>query len=299
MSKDAVKNEATENEVAENETAKQKSAKKSNKQAILLAACILALALLLQGGYYVRIYLSRTIEIGPFANRRYGTIHAVFNKSSITPYIDMKISVPDGYTRAQPFYYFKEIALMDEGQNYVDTVRKWTKPIFFYVDGEPDELVEEALQNLIEKMNTVKGFPWITRVYDKEKANLIGCFYNDDDFLEYAHSGIHRATKRMYGLTHVETNENDYTIQSAIFYVRNSLSDVRRVHVTTEELIQAMGLENDSYIYPDSLFFQDYSEVQVPNELDWTLFRILYHPLIQPGMNYNQCFPILSKIVDH
>ncbi|MBO4653247.1 MAG: DUF2927 domain-containing protein [Lachnospiraceae bacterium] len=294
MSKDAEKNEATENEVAENETAK-----KSNKQAVLLAVCILALALLLQCGYYVRIYLSRTIEIGPFANRRYGTIHAVFNKSSITPYIDMKISVPEGYTRAQAFYYFKEIALMDEGQNYVDTVRKWTKPIFFYVDGEPDELVEEALQNLIEKMNTVKGFPGITRVYDKEKANLIGCFYNDEDFLEYAHSGIHRANKNTFGMTHVETNESDYTIQSAIFYVRNSLSDVRRVHVTTEEMIQSLGLENDSYIYPDSLFFQDYSEAQELNALDWTVFRILYHPLIQPGMNFNQCFPILTKIINH
>lgn len=296
MSKDAVKNEATEIEPASKDAAANKSATKSNKSAVILAACILGIALLLQGGYYLRIYLSRTIEIGPFATRRYGNVHAV---SSDTPYIDTKISVPTGYTRMQTYRYFKEIALMDEGMNYKDVVRKWVTPIRFYVDGEPDELIEEVLGNLLEKLNTVEGFPGITRVYNKEEANLIGCFYNDEDFLEYAHSGIHRASKSVYGMTHVETNENDYTIQSAIFYVRNSLEDVRRCHVTSEELIQSLGLENDSYAYQDSLFYQLYNEVQGPNELDWTVFRILYHPLIQPGMNFNQCLPVLATIIEH
>ena len=293
---DDANKEPAENDAAAKDSAKAENAKTSSKQAIILAACILGLALLLQGGYYLRIYLSRTIEIGPFATRRYGTVHAV---SSDTPCIDTKISVPAGYTRMQTYRYFKEIALMDEGMNYKDVVRKWVTPIRFYVDGEPDELIEEVLQNLIEKLNAVEGFPGITRVYNKEEANLIGCFYNDEDFLEYAHSGTHRASKSVYGMTHVETNENDYTIQSAIFYVRTSLEDVRRRHVTSEELIQSLGMENDSYAFQDSLFYQLYNEVQGPNELDWTVLRILYHPLIQPGMNFNQCLPVLATIIEH
>ncbi|MBR7019922.1 MAG: DUF2927 domain-containing protein [Lachnospiraceae bacterium] len=283
MSKDA---ENTENE--------KKSDKQSSKPAIILAVCILGIALLLQGGYYLRIDLSRTVEIGPFATRRYGTVQAV---SSDTPYIDTKISVPEGYTRAQVYRYYKEIALTDETLEHKDTARKWVSTVRFYAEGDVDALVDEILQNLFEKMNAVEGFPGITRVYNKEDANMIGYFYDDETF--YVRVREYGGNKFTNGMSYLENDDQDFTIKSGFIMVRNGMSDVRRRSVISEELIQSMGLQNDSNTYPDSLFYDEYNEVAEPNSLDWTIFRIHYHPLIQSGMNSNQCIPLLSIIVDH
>ena len=299
MSKDVVNiddanKEPAENDAAAKDPANTENAKNSSKQALILAACILGLALLLQGGYYMRIYLSRTIEIGPFATRRYGTVQAV---SANTPYNDTKIPVPAGYNRGQVYRYFKEIALSDEPQHYKDVVRKWAIPVRFYAEGDIDELVEEVLQSLIEAMNAVEGFPGIVRVYNLDEANLIGYFYTDETF--FVRVRDYGGNKFTNGLSSLEVNDQNYSITSGLIMVRNGMSEVRRRSVICEELIQAMGLQNDSYSYPDSLYYKGYNETPEPNELDWTVLRILYHPLIQPGMNFNQCLPVLATIIEH
>lgn len=283
MSKDA---ENTENE--------KKSDKQSSKPAVILAACILGVALLLQGGYYLRIYLSRTIEVGPFATRRYGNVHAV---SADTPYVDTKIAVPEGYNRGQVYRYFKEIALMDEGRRYKDTIRKWVTPIRFYVEGETDELVEGILQELFESLNAVEGFPGITRVDSIDDANLIGYFYYNEEFITFAKG--YGGGKFTYGLNYLELNESDYSVKDGFIALRMDLPQTRKTNILYEEVIQVMGLQNDSYAFPDSLFYQVPNDTKQFTPLDRALFRILYHPLIQPGMNFNQCLPILTTIVEH
>ena len=73
-------------------------------------------------------------------------------------------------------------------------------------------------------------------------------------------------------------------ITDAEIGVCNDLSRTNKNHVILEEIIQALGLQNDTYDYPESLFYQGYNEPQWPCELDWFLIRFLYHPELAPMM---------------
>ena len=79
--------------------------------------------------------------------------------------------------------------------------------------------------------------------------------------------------------------------------IRTSMSQHERNSVIWEELVQCTGLQNDSYKYPESLFYQGYNEVQEPTKLDWILFEVLYHPAIQPGMTIDEVANEIGNIL--
>lgn len=265
-----------------------------DKKLVRIVLCAAAVLLLLQAGFYAYIALfNREILPGPYVKMRFGDIQEI---PEDTPYLDLKINI-DGYSLGQSVRYFNEIALRDEGHDYVDIVRKWTEPIRFYAKGTPDDVTWEVLRKTFAEMNKVEGFPGIVEVDREEDATLIGHFYDDEVFNTYVRQ--FSGNKFTNGCSHLEMNEEDGSIKSGIIAVRNSIDEPRRRSVICEELVQAMGLQNDSYSYPDSLFYQGPNEVPEPNGLDWIVFRLLYHPLIRNGMNYVQCVPVLVHIIEH
>ena len=70
-----------------------------------------------------------------------------------------------------------------------------------------------------------------------------------------------------------------------------------RAGVICEEIIQSLGLSNDSYTYPDSIFYQGYSEISWPSELDWTLVELLYHPALRLGMTADEVRQVLLPLL--
>lgn len=51
----------------------------------------------------------------------------------------------------------------------------------------------------------------------------------------------------------------------------------KRKHLIREELTQVLGLKNDSYTYPQSIFYQDWSDVTEYSEIDKQLIRLMYN----------------------
>ena len=268
-----------------------KKVNKKNKIMVVVSAIIVLSLVTLQTGYYVSIIHSRQYSIGPFQSQRKGNVREVAEDIKVSERcIDIKDRKP-----AQVYKYFNFIALRSESSRFRDIVRKWNVPVRFFAEGDPGELIRGVLNDLFVKMNAIEGFPGIYEVGSKEEANLIGYFYEDEKFNEFISN--YGANESYFGISYVDLDEADSSICSGVFAVRTTMSDARKCSVTAEELVQAMGLSNDTRRYSDSLFYQGYKEVLEPNELDWIIFRILYHPLIQSGMNYSQCIPILSMII--
>jgi hypothetical protein len=48
-------------------------------------------------------------------------------------------------------------------------------------------------------------------------------------------------------------------------------------HILREELTQSLGLPNDSYDYPESIFYQGWTETTEYTELDKELIQMLYN----------------------
>lgn len=197
-----------------------------------------------------------------------------------------------GYSVKDITDYFSDIALHTEYGTDANCIHKWSSPIRVYIKGSPTEQDIAVIQSIFRKMNSVKGFPGISETISDEIANLVITFADDAEYREITPSNINDSTDGFASCWW-----EGATIFKAKIGIRSSISQNERNSVIWEEIIQATGLQNDSYTYPDSLFYQGYNEVQEPTTLDWILFEILYHPAIEAGMSEAECRDIIDQII--
>lgn len=200
-----------------------------------------------------------------------------------------------GCTPRQVLYYYMEVGLQPEyakGQTY-NFVKKWEEPILVRVDGYPDEDDWAVMRNLFDRLNTVKGFPGIRECGDGEKPSLVIRFLPKAEYNQYAKEAIGDTATDGYSLIWFRYG----VIYDAEIGIVNELSRTNKNHVILEEIVQSLGLQNDSYSYPDSLFYQGYNEPQSPTDLDWLLVRFLYHEKVKPLMEPEEILNVASEVL--
>jgi hypothetical protein len=67
-----------------------------------------------------------------------------------------------------------------------------------------------------------------------------------------------------------------------------------RTHLIREELTQSLGLLNDSWDYPESIFYQGWTFTQEYTELDLAVIAMLYEPTVAPGMTIDQALEAVT-----
>ena len=205
----------------------------------------------------------------------------------ITQYIDSK-----GYSKREIIDYFEDIALHAEYGTNDNMVHKWGAPITVYVKGSPTWQDRQVLQDVFDRMNAVNGFPGIFETSQEASANLVIEFAYDRDYRNITPSNINDSTDGFASCWW-----QDSVIYKAKIGIRTSITQTERNSVIWEEMVQATGLQNDSYTYPESLFYQGYNEVQEPTTLDWLMFEVLYHPDIKAGMTPAECETLIGRIL--
>ncbi len=197
------------------------------------------------------------------------------------------------YQVSEIIQYFQQVALDSEygDRSKMHVVHKWTVPIRLCISGMSDKKDEALIASITDRMNSVAGFPGISLQSSNIHANLIVYFLDDETFdIHCSQYGISDVS----GFVRYTTKSN--RIDSGTVYIRSSISQQERNSVIWEELMQATGLTNDSYMYTDSLFYNGRTMPQEPSELDWLLFRLLYHPSLEIGMNANECTQAITLL---
>lgn len=188
-----------------------------------------------------------------------------------------------GLKKADIVDYYCRVGLTSEftNGNVIDYVRKWQLPIYYTVNGTPNEDDIALIERLVSALNQVDGFPGMYPADSEgDSANFIMMFLDYDEYKAASLAAV--GTELTDGYSSIWFMGGDIT--QAEIGVCNDLTRTNKNHVILEEIIQALGLQNDTYDYPESLFYQGYNEPQWPCELDWFLVRFLYHPEITPMM---------------
>ncbi|MBO4669602.1 MAG: DUF2927 domain-containing protein [Lachnospiraceae bacterium] len=179
--------------------------------------------------------------------------------------------------------YYCRVGLTSEytNGNVIDFVRKWPTPILYTINGTPNADDLALVDRLIEALNGIEGFPGMYPADPQsDSVNFTMMFLDTDEYKAASLAAI--GDEFTDGFSSIWFMGGDIT--QAEIGVCNDLTRTNKNHVILEEIIQALGLQNDTYDYPDSLFYQGYNEPQWPTELDWFLLRFLYHPELEPGM---------------
>ncbi len=211
--------------------------------------------------------------------------------SSTLPAANYRIS-RKGIDREEIIAYFGEIAMSAEYGGTNDELHKWSTPIKYYIAGNPTSDDMMVISRVTAAMNTVKGFPGIGRTFSENSANLVIHFADPDEYRKITPPEINDDTDGFASIW-----LTDYSISRSVIGIRTTISQTERNSVIWEEMVQCTGLQNDSYRYPDSLYYQGYNEVQSPTTLDWLLFEVLYHPALEPGMSFDECEEVIREIL--
>lgn len=205
-------------------------------------------------------------------------------------------ATPADLSREEIMDYFRAVALhieySDSGQNQEVNLSRWNTPVYYRVIGSCTEEDLRLIELLTGRMNSVEGFPGIYPAAVGEVPDLLISFLSREE-MDMRTSHLNESVDGY--ATYEWYNANWEIFHGEILYC-DDLEQQHRPGVICEELIQIMGLCSDSDRYKDSLFYQYYSRVRWPGELDWKLFELVYHPALSSGLSADEVMAILAGL---
>ncbi|MCF0121216.1 MAG: DUF2927 domain-containing protein [Oscillospiraceae bacterium] len=212
---------------------------------------------------------------------------------------ELKTSFADGYTDEEVIDLFIYTALNAEYGDTRDYLIRWVDPISLYVDGTVTDLDMAQLNSLIDELNSIEGFPGISYAEDPMAANFQIHFTPSSTFTDFIPSvnGQHFWGYAYLNWFYVNGDSAGEIIRATVLIDNEESNQTYRYSVIAEELLQALGLLNDNYDYPESIFYQDSNSTLWPASIDWACVKLLYHPYMAGGMTESEARAAAERII--
>jgi len=189
--------------------------------------------------------------------------------------------------------YFTSLAV---GSEYIDYDRlcRWESTIFYTVDGAYTDRDIDVIERLCADLNGIEGFPGIYPAENGEEAALTVSFLTQEEIVACFAYGAEAASGengpvRVEGMAEYTASGETCGILTAKVAVDSGIRDeYRRSAAICEEIVQSLGLGNDSFMYADSIFYEGEGSASYPSALDFDMIRILYSPCIRAGMTIDE-----------
>ena len=203
------------------------------------------------------------------------------------PLADLYTDDEIAYFKEIAFGVDPEVAIVIEGgitegaRSRLDHINKWNDgTVTYYVGGDIAMGDRGRVEAVIAELDTLIP-PLNFRPAALSDASLRIFFRTPNEFPTSVTS---RGKEILAGLG--QLYGNNFVIDNAEVFIRSELPKRRRNHVILHEITQALGLPNDSWWYPDSTFYQGWSEHLGSGlaDIDEAVIRLLYDPRIKAGM---------------
>lgn len=169
--------------------------------------------------------------------------------------------------------YFNIVALNNEFLGERSEVFKWTSDMKIYVDGDDQGYLVDELTRIVSELNDIINPIEIKIVKTKKESNYVVYFGNYKNLKNDYKIYYPELLAKNFGYFEVFPNN------TGLMYVdvtRTSSVDGQK-HLLREELTQSLGLFNDSYKYPESIFYQGWTTVTEYAPIDRELIDMLYN----------------------
>ena len=168
-----------------------------------------------------------------------------------------------------------------------NTVIKWTVPeITYSIKGNPTAEHLAAIDEALAQLAKIRGVPAITPVSD---GGMIRIHVADDLAKQVLSSTLSTAFSVVS--CDPEGSITDGRICLAGSYETND----RLRHVVLEELLQTLGMENDTSEFTESITYQGVNDRTVLSTLDFAALECLYSDGIAAGMDKSEATEIIRS----
>lgn len=201
----------------------------------------------------------------------------------------------DGISPELMAEYFAETVLSAEyarDYEHMVLVQKWREPIRYYIHGFNYNSTDVYyITEFFDRLNNIKGFPGAYRVRAGESFNLDIRFCTRLE-LQAKTLNVDETCAAFTSFTY--NTATDEIQNGSILYCHDIPKDQRQ-SVIQEEILNCMGMSDDTLLRTTSVIYQ-YSNSNTADEVDMTLFEILYSEKIKCGMNREQCDEAIKEI---
>jgi hypothetical protein len=184
--------------------------------------------------------------------------------------------------------YFLEIALGTEYGTSKTSIKKWTDNIKIRVQGTPTDVDTQTLNQVVDELNDI--IDGIELAVVSQNPNIEIHFLPESEFSSIDPNYV----PTNYGFFWVNWSINGSIYHARILISTDHVTQQERSHLIREELTQSLGLMKDSYRYPDSIFYQGWTEVTRYLPIDGTVIEILYRSEIRPNMTGEEVVEVLN-----
>ncbi len=185
--------------------------------------------------------------------------------------------------------YFVDIALGTEFGGATRRIRKWQSHIRIKAVGSATAEDDRTLEQLTAELEALTGISF-SFVEDDGNVELYIVPVSEFDTYEpnYVPGNL--------GFVWVFWNGSSWIYKARILVTTEGVTQQERSHLLREELTQSLGLLNDSNRYPESIFYQGWTDVVRFTDLDKMVIQMLYHPDVRPEMTEEQVVAVLENL---
>lgn len=183
--------------------------------------------------------------------------------------------------------YFNELVFGSEFGGDNGKVVKWVKDINIFIEGDVPQHLSYELDSIIKEINKLVKNIRLQRVDSLSDANYLLFLGRGADYAK-VELNLTSKVKNNFAAFWVYRN-SDYEITQGSMYVDTYRvkNELEQKHLLREELTQSLGIMNDSYKYPESIFYQKWTQTISFTNFDKFVIRALYSDKIKPGMTKN------------
>ena len=180
----------------------------------------------------------------------------------------IRISIPI-FSQDTICEYYEEITSGSELDGFSKEKFKFYKDVKIYIYGEKNDTLISELNKIVGELNDLIETINVSIISDSTKANVKVYFGSAEYFCsKRSDKLVHDLSKYAQGF--VLAFPCYGVLNGSSVFVNTAVIDnmTRKKHVLREELTQAFGFCHDSYKYPDSIFYENFSSVTEYSELD-------------------------------
>jgi len=172
--------------------------------------------------------------------------------------------------------YFKEISLNVEYGVSESKIMKWpNKTLTIKIYGKPDERSLKCLNSVIVDFNKISKTTQL-KIDDNANSDIDFYFVPDSEFSAIEPKYV--PGNRGFFYFWIKNDSSCEIVKSRILIsTALDLTPNQRCHIIREELTQSLGFFNDSPKYPNSIFFNGWTDTTEYSEIDKSLIAMLYN----------------------
>jgi len=199
-------------------------------------------------------------------------------------------TLPGGNYDQTALDYFRAIAGGAEFGGGGGRVHRWTGTLRIAVFGDPTPADRAALAEVVDDLNEIIDTVEIAVV--ESDPNVEMYFVPVDDFAAIEPSYV----AGNMGYVYIWWDGQGAVYSGRVLISTTGLTPDERAHLIREELTQGLGLLNDSWDYPESIFYQGWTDITEYAPLDRLVVEMLYRPELSVGMDIDDAVAVLAGL---